>query len=586
MPEISRRDLLKTGTVVAVGAVAAAALPGFAGRARGLITQPASWASVLPFICGSAAPSADTSFTVDVTATTRGGLILVCVKPTATVSSISVSDSQGNSYSQVAHATNQYLFAATSTVILTAGTDTWTVTISSSDAANILCVNDPASAGADSGSVVSTTGQGTSATIASGALAGNERVFFFANDGPLGGTPSWASGTTSIGSIASSSNNGIIIAGYQDATTSSVTGEAAWADTASYGITVAGFTPIPAPSSTIYSVNYFPPVNGGYSMWTNYSHAQTVAAINAAQNLGFNSLRVILAASDDAFSFPSPTAGQLANLQDVYVSCINSGMSLHLTFFDQWSQFGYIDGSNTWLEAVIGSLRNVNSSLSNIWVMETKNELFSAANENVTYTEGFDAGWPGLEPVDGVIWDFDNPGNSIALIWVELVTAQISSLAPDIPITTSMPSGQGTSTTGLGFYYNNVNGTSYAPAWYDYHLYGGGVTGMDSLLQDALSAVGNDTSMLYIGEFGYDLETTEATSAELQDQAEYVQNARYYCQQLGLREPEYWILYDMEKCLQFPDGQSDGLYATDGTRKLSGDVYAEYPPGSTVPPYS
>jgi hypothetical protein len=585
MPEISRRDLLKTGAAVAVGTAAAAALPGFAGRARGLTAQAASLTSVTPFVCGSAAPPADTSFTVDVSTTTHGGLILVCVKPTGTVSSISVSDSQGNSYSRVANATNQYLFAATSTVILTAGTDTWTVTISSNDTANILCINDPASAGVDSESVVSTTGRSTSATITSGTLTGPERVFFFANDGPAGGMPSWSTSTTSIGSTASSSNNGIVIAGYQNATTSTVTGEATWADTASYGITAAGFRPIPAPSSTIYSVNYFPPVNGGYSMWPNYSHAQTVSAIAAAQALGFNSLRVILAASEDAFNFPSPTSVQLANLQDLYVTCINSGMSIHLTLFDIWSQFGYIAGSYEWLESVIGALQSVNSSLSNIWVIETKNELFSAANDGASYTEGFDSGWPGTQPSNPVVWDFGSPSISVALTWVELVTAEIRSLAPGIPVTTSVPSGQGTSTTGLGFYYNNVNGTKCAPTWYDYHLYGGGVADMEPLLQDALAVV-NEPSMLYIGEFGYNLDTTDATSAELQDQAEYVQNARYYCNQLGLREPEYWILYDMEVCSQFPDGQSDGLYTTSGTLKPSGQVYVDYPPGTPPPLYS
>jgi hypothetical protein len=74
--------------------------------------------------------------------------------------------------------------------------------------------------------------------------------------------------------------------------------------------------------------------------------------------------------------------------------------------------------------------------------------------------------------------------------------------------------------------------------------------------------------------------------ADQEAQANYVQDVRYYCNRLGLREPSPWILYDIApNKYQFLQGQMDGLKDVKGNDKLLGALYRKYPPGK-IPPLS
>jgi hypothetical protein len=139
---------------------------------------------------------------------------------------------------------------------------------------------------------------------------------------------------------------------------------------------------------------------------------------------------------------------------------------------------------------------------------------------------------------------------------------------------------------GLQYYYQNTVGTSSQPTWYDYHLYGGPNNDQRYLIGQVLQAVGGNPDLLRFGEFGYDVEGSSETSAQLAAQATYAQSARYYANQAGLRAPSWWSLMDVAPSSggQFPTGQSDGLYTVSGTLKSPGPgaVYRRWP-ANTVP---
>lgn len=146
-----------------------------------------------------------------------------------------------------------------------------------------------------------------------------------------------------------------------------------------------------APTSQ-HTVNYYPVNNGGYQMWSTYNGAQYQADMQTAKDLGFNTMRVFLAAYPGIFDFVTPTAAELANLTDFYKRAVTVGIKLHLTLFGFWGDYGCISGSKTWIAAVLGALPDT----TNIAAIEIQNETRYALT--TAYTGTFDAGWPAVCP--------------------------------------------------------------------------------------------------------------------------------------------------------------------------------------------
>jgi hypothetical protein len=316
-----------------------------------------------------------------------------------------------------------------------------------------------------------------------------------------------------------------------------------------------------------HTVNYYPVENGGYEMWTSYDGAQYEKDMQTAKNLGFNTMRVFLAAFPGIFDFTTPTAAELANLTDFYDRAVTVGIKLHLTLFDFWGDYGCIAGSKTWISAVLGALPNT----TNIAVIEIQNETrFSLTT---TYTGTFDAGWPAGTTKYGHL-------GQVAIVWAQQVIPYIRSVAPGVPITSSTSYG----TADLAAFFAAVNKTSAAPSWYDWHCYTGSSSLVYSAIQETISVVGNP-AMLYIGETGLS-STATGTQGVLQAQqaqSDYIQTVRWSCAQLGIPDPAPWIIFDINNCAQFPGGQTYGLYETSGAAKLGATMYETVPPGATVP---
>lgn len=303
----------------------------------------------------------------------------------------------------------------------------------------------------------------------------------------------------------------------------------------------------------LYTVNYFPAKQGGPEMWSGYSHATISGGLTRVKNFGFNCVRVQLAANTNGLGWPSPSPAYVSALQDFYITAQGKGISLHISNFDLFGGlYTQTGNSQTWIAGIISAFRGADSSLAGLSVIETHNEAFAASDQSQ---------WPAV------------------LTWVKAVTAKIRSLVPGIPVTTSVPSGQGTSGGGLGFYFNGVSGTADAPDFYDYHLYGS-LGSIASQLQTAISVV--TPAPLRNGEFGWDVEGS-TNPTQRQNQANYAQDGRFYCDQLGLPEPGWWQLNDVTGS-EFT-AQFDGLRDGSGSLTPAGQVYVTYPPG-TVPPHT
>lgn len=322
-------------------------------------------------------------------------------------------------------------------------------------------------------------------------------------------------------------------------------------------------------------VNYYPVNHAGYEMWssTNYSGATYEADLARAKGLGFNCARVFISAYSGSFSFPSPTSPQLANLTDFYSQSKTAGIKLRLCLFDWWSQWGYVSGSTTWAQAILGALPD----FTNIHSIELQNEVAFAETSNVSnpYSGGFDAGWP-----SGVT-QYGNIGQ-VCQVWAQQMVPVIRAAAPGVPVTcstTAVPS------------YNLASGVAaltggLALDWWEWHCY----QPQGALLywlRQAVETVGS-VSNLYIGETGksstptYSLTSPQAAQIE----ADYIAECRLACAALGLPEPSPWMLYDANPSAQFSGGQTFGLYDTTATIKPAGSLYASNPPGSPGTPSS
>jgi hypothetical protein len=319
-----------------------------------------------------------------------------------------------------------------------------------------------------------------------------------------------------------------------------------------------------------HTVNYYPVNNGGYQMWSNYNGSQYQDDMQTAKNLGFNTVRLSLAAMDGIFTFGTPTAAELANLTDFYNRSVEVGIKLHLGLFDWWGDYGQIRNSRTWIAAVLGALPNT----TNIAVIEIQNE--TRYSLTTAYGGGFDSGWPTGTTQYGEI-------GQVAIVWAQQVIPYIRSIAPGVPVTSSTSYG----TADLAAFFAAVNQTAAAPSWYDWHCYAWSSSLVYSALQGAISVVGNPAT-LYIGETGLS-STASGTQGTLQAQqaeSDYIQAVRWSCAQLGIPDPAPWILFDMNSSAQFPGGQTCGLYDTSGNAKLAAVMYESIPPGMTVPAIS
>jgi hypothetical protein len=329
------------------------------------------------------------------------------------------------------------------------------------------------------------------------------------------------------------------------------------------------------------TVSYTPVRNAGYPMWIHYdgNGPQYQADMTTAKSLGFNTVRIFLAAKSGVFDFPSPTKAELKKLTNFCDRAEDVGVKLHINLFDFWSMFGHIAHSKEWASAVLGAVPDVTSLAAQI---EAKNEVKFASTG--AYTEGFDSGWPaGQSKKDVTI-------GHAATVWAQEMIPYIRALAPHVPITISTTTDNkyfpGNPVADLEAFVKAVKHTKAAPDWYNQHIYTGTAPGLIyHYLRQALSAVKGSGRSLIVGETGCTSARsgTQGLLQAQQQEADFLQACRWYCAQVGIPDPAPWILFDLEPSEQFTSGQTFGLYNTGHKIKLAGKMYQSIPPGTAVP---
>jgi hypothetical protein len=317
----------------------------------------------------------------------------------------------------------------------------------------------------------------------------------------------------------------------------------------------------------VCTVSYFPAGNSGYSMWPDYDGPLYQSDMRLAASLGFTTVRIFLAARPGVFDFPDPTSAQLACFTDFCGRSAAAKISLHITLYDLWQDYGLIAGARTWAQAIIDAVPD----LAAVQCIELQNETRYASA--AAYSGGFDSGWPSGTPQYGTT-------GQVAIVWAQQLIPYIRSIAAGVDVTASAASG----TADLAAFYASVDGTSAQPSWYEWHCYTGKPSTTYAAVSEVMTIV-KDPAQLVVGECGLTsaAEGAQGTAQAQQAQADYIQSVRWACQQLGLSEPGLWALLDLNASGQFPGGQEFGLFTARYEMKPAGQMYASIKPGSVIP---
>jgi hypothetical protein len=100
------------------------------------------------------------------------------------------------------------------------------------------------------------------------------------------------------------------------------------------------------------AVNYYPVRHGWALMWTQWDPHAIDADFGRIQALHADGVRVILQVP--AFGYPLPHPEMLKRLAQIVAIAHRHRLSVELTLFDWWSQYGDLSGSKRWTCAVVG----------------------------------------------------------------------------------------------------------------------------------------------------------------------------------------------------------------------------------------
>ena len=211
------------------------------------LQQPHTQSSGTPFTAGTLnAAAGSLTYQLSVGTTTGFGDNLLLVASTTAGAITGVADSKNQKWNLIGTTGNTFsVYQCESTAILVGGTDTVTLTITStSGAVNMLLIDDPAALIVDIS--LTTSGTGTTAALATGTLNfANEHVMGFTWVTATASALAWSAPMTAFGSTPISGNSaGWLSASYDLVTaTSSVTPTETWTTSVFYDMIVITFRP-------------------------------------------------------------------------------------------------------------------------------------------------------------------------------------------------------------------------------------------------------------------------------------------------------------------------------------------------------
>jgi hypothetical protein len=303
---------------------------------------------------------------------------------------------------------------------------------------------------------------------------------------------------------------------------------------------------------SIKEVNYYPENDAWTNMWTRFNPTEINNDFAIIQELGFNTVRIILQATPGVFDYPAPTSAEQDKLSQVITLAARHYLEVHLTLFDSWGQYTDIVGSKQWANTIVEPY----AGDPRINIIELQNEMPLNATGSLTWAQTM---IPYLQGIDG-----------------------------GIPVTISA--------SGLARMKILVNALLSAPPdFYDFHLYEYDGRVYNTLRQVKALLHG---AAFFLGETGYSTYpqsqarfsgSAQNTIAQEAQQEYYYRMVFYATESLGLPFPAPWILSDFSTAA-FPGPPQPatilqayfGLLRVDGSRKPAADTIASLLAGNHI----
>ena len=288
------------------------------------------------------------------------------------------------------------------------------------------------------------------------------------------------------------------------------------------------------PVRDLKEVNYYPATGGWTYMWSHFDPTVIDRDFARIRGLGANTVRIFIQPS--VFGFPTVQPVMASRLSEVIGLAAKHSLRVHLTLFDQWSQFTDIGGSKEWVSSLLSRYRDD----PRIAVVELQNEVA--------------------------------PQNREAVAWVTTMLPYLSTVMPGTLRTVSTGS---VSPEVFALFTQELKNSP--PSFWDYHYYGPPGDAY-SLLRRIMALAA--PRPLFVGETGYSTDETPGDqAAQEQAQASYYRAIFTAAAALGLAAPAPWTLNNFSPGAIPPGPAADdpaqygyGLFQLNGTPKPAAAV--------------
>ena len=287
------------------------------------------------------------------------------------------------------------------------------------------------------------------------------------------------------------------------------------------------------PVTSLRLMNYQPSTHGWPLMWTDFRPAELSADFARIRAANANAVR--LAVIPDTFGWPTPSATMMDRLRTAVDLADRHGLSVQLTLFDWWDRYWQHEESLVWAAAVLRPFRGD----PRIALVEVRNEV--------------------------------NPYDPAVISWLKVVTPQVRSSAPGVPVTASISTTRGTAALSRLLAELGTGGLDVA----DIHYYGT-AAGARRWLAAARAAAGD--LPLVIGEAGYsisnEVDAARPVAHREELQADWYDAVFRAAGATGVRVVAPWTLNDFSATAipgltpdRAPEEYAFGLVRADGSRR-------------------
>jgi hypothetical protein len=302
-------------------------------------------------------------------------------------------------------------------------------------------------------------------------------------------------------------------------------------------------------AKTMRLVNYYPSANPWQRTWTHWS--PDIFDADMAQIAGLGATMVRLVLFPKVLGYPTPDPAMAGRLDSAISIAQRRGLTVQLTLFDSWEDYGDLQNSQHWTTALLSRYRDD----ARISFVEAQNEI--------------------------------DPSNPQAMSWARDQIRLLHHILPSTPVTISTAGRDGVA--GMAALRQGLR--SDPPDFYSLHYFGSAELAYDAFTRAAAAVA---PAPLVIGEAGYSTGQDDASMTKEEHEA---YQAFWYrivdcaARAAGLSPVAPWILHDFPPTAttsKLPAAEYGfGLLRTDGTPKPAVAVLSQAFAGKLDPgPYN